>query len=174
MYRANNISSIILLILLAVLFIVLPSVVQESYMSPTQSGKTIFFLTGILFILPVGVIVFITKKFTDISGLSWLDLAAAAWFSYIIANSFLKGAHLSLSMAEFTTFEKIPIDISILELNLLATAHASETGSSTCSVDCGDGTSVSLTCTYECRASTAMKGVRCYDENMNLIEEEYC
>ncbi len=102
MHRINSISSIILLILLAALFIVLPSVVQESYMSPTQSGKTIFFLTGIMVILPVGVVVFLSGTFTGKSGLSWLDLAATAWFSYILANSFLKGASLSLSIMEFT------------------------------------------------------------------------
>ncbi len=102
MYRTHNISSSILLVLLAVLVMVLPVVVSERLMNPTQSGKTIFFLWGILVILPVWVIVFLSGTFTGKSGLSWLGLAAAAWFSYILANSFLKGASLSLSIMEFT------------------------------------------------------------------------
>ena len=102
MHRINNISSSGLLILLAVLVMVLPAVVFEPLMNPTQSGKTVFFLWAMLVILPVGVIVFLSGTYTGKSGLSWLDLAAAAWFSYILANSFLKGASLSLSMVEFT------------------------------------------------------------------------
>ena len=81
---------------------VLPAVVSEPLMNPTQSGKTVFFLWAMLVILPVGVIVFLSGTFTGQSGLSWLDLAATAWFGYILANSFLKGASLSLSLVEFT------------------------------------------------------------------------
>ena len=80
MHRINNISSSGLLILLAVLVMVLPAVVSEPLMNPTQSGKTVFFLWAMLVILPVGVIVFLSGTFTGQSGLSWLDLAATAWF----------------------------------------------------------------------------------------------
>ncbi|MFA5327377.1 MAG: hypothetical protein WC384_06270 [Prolixibacteraceae bacterium] len=47
-------------------------------------------------------------------------------------------------------------------------------GGASCSYDCGGGTSVSLTCDYECRASSSSKGVRCYDVNGNIVEESFC
>lgn len=64
-------------------------------------------------------------------------------------------------------------DITLYDLVSLTNAQA-ESGGATCSIDCGDGTSVSLTCSYECRASSAAKAVRCFDSDGNIVEEKSC
>ena len=98
----KNIPSTILLILLAVVLVLLPSVVHEPFMNATQTGKILFFLSALLVILLVDAIVFISVPSPRHFIFTRLDLIVSAWFVYLIADGIIRGTPWSLSLAEFT------------------------------------------------------------------------
>lgn len=97
----KNIPSTILLILLAVVLVLLPSVVHEPFMNATQTGKILFFLSALLVILLVDAIVFISVPSPRHFIFTRLDLIVSAWFVYLIADGIIRGTPWSLSLAEF-------------------------------------------------------------------------
>jgi len=97
----KNIPSTILLILLAVVLMLLPSVVHEPFMNATQNGKILFFLWALLVILPAAAIVFISVTSPCYFVFTRLDLIVSVWFVYLIADGIIRGMPWSLSLAEF-------------------------------------------------------------------------
>jgi O-antigen polymerase len=95
------IPSAVLLILLAVVLVLLPSVVHEPFMNATQTGKILFFLLALLVILLVDAIVFISVPSPRHFIFTRLDLIVSAWFVYLIADGIIRGTPWSLSLAEF-------------------------------------------------------------------------
>jgi hypothetical protein len=97
----KNIPSAVLLIFLAVVFVLLPSVVHEPFMDATQTGKILFFLLVLLVILPAAAIVFISVTSPCHFVFTRLDLIVSVWFVYLIADGIIRGTPWSLSLAEF-------------------------------------------------------------------------
>jgi len=95
------IPSAVLLILLAVVLVLLPSVVHEPFMNATQTGKILFFLSALLVILPAAAIVFISVTSPCHFVFTRLDLMVSVWFVYLIADGIVRGTPWSLSLAEF-------------------------------------------------------------------------
>lgn len=95
------IPSAVLLILLAVVLVLLPSVVHEPFMNATQTGKILFFLLALLVILPAAAIVFISVTLSCHFVFTRLDLIVSVWFVYLIADGIIRGTPWSLSLAEF-------------------------------------------------------------------------
>ena len=106
---------IVLLVVIGGMFLVLPSVSMGSLENGTQSGKTIIFLylmTGAGSILTIRLILLFNTRLIK---LSLPDLAIFGWGLYVILNSLLKVAPLSLRLVEF--YGLIILYISIRQIN---------------------------------------------------------
>lgn len=83
------------LLVLCVLILILPFFVEQSLISPTQSGKFFLFTYGVLLILLLYLLrrLFSLKKMVSVFannetrvGMSWLDVVLLIWFVYITAR----------------------------------------------------------------------------------------
>lgn len=101
MNPAKNICFAIQLLLTAALLAVLPSVVNGSFINTAQTGKTLFFLTALLVLLPMAVVVLILDRAPPYFKCTRLDLIISIWFVYLVSNAIIRGTSFSLSMAEF-------------------------------------------------------------------------
>ncbi len=70
-------------------------------MNPTQTGKTVFFLYGILILLPI-TFLFILPGYHRIANITLIDFTLLLWFLFILTKSIIHGEHFSLHFAEFT------------------------------------------------------------------------
>ena len=86
---------------MGLLLILLPVITVESLMKPTQTGKTIFFLYGILILLPIAFLFLLTGQ-RKILFFSLVDFVLLVWFLFVLAKSIIQKEHFSLHFAEFT------------------------------------------------------------------------
>ncbi|NLO69533.1 MAG: hypothetical protein GX102_00985 [Porphyromonadaceae bacterium] len=116
MNLTRSISFAVLLILLAVVLVLLPSVVYEPFINATQTGKILFFLSALLVILPVSAIVFISVTSPCHFVFTRLDLIVSVWLAYLIANVIIQGTPWSLSLAEFAGLSLFYVVLRLIPL----------------------------------------------------------
>jgi tetratricopeptide (TPR) repeat protein len=116
MSLTKNIPSVILLILLAVVLVLLPSVVHEPLMYATQSGKILFFLWALLVISPAAAIVYISVTSPRHFVFTRLDLIVSAWFVYLIADGIIRRTPWSLSLTEFASLALFYVVLRLIPL----------------------------------------------------------
>ncbi len=115
--KANLIEFLLILSLLIV-FLILPSVNSELLMNGTQTGKTVYFLYGILFLFPLGVLYFLLSSY-KIFKFSLLDLILFIWFLFIAAKSIIQKESYSLYFAEFSGLALLYVILRFLNLQSL-------------------------------------------------------
>jgi len=116
MSLTKNIPSVILLILLAVVLVLLPSVVHEPLMYATQSGKILFFLWALLVMSPAAAIVYISVTSPRHFVFTRLDLIVSAWFVYLIADGIIRRTPWSLSLTEFASLALFYVVLRLIPL----------------------------------------------------------
>jgi len=116
MSLTKNIPSVILLILLAVVLVLLPSVVHEPLIYATQSGKILFFLWALLVMSPAAAIVYISVTSPRHFVFTRLDLIVSAWFVYLIADGIIRRTPWSLSLTEFASLALFYVVLRLIPL----------------------------------------------------------
>jgi O-antigen polymerase len=97
----DKISSIVLILFLVLFYLSLSSVSMGSLMYPTQTGKTIYFLSAIMLLLSPVTMVILSGSHKKIN-ISLLDGLLFVWFAYIITKSIIQKEPFPLNYAEFT------------------------------------------------------------------------
>lgn len=114
-----NVVKIILVLfifLLGILLLLLPNISAESLMNPTLTGKTVFFLYGILLLLPIAFL-FIVSGYHKTVNISLLDFGLLVWFLFILTKSIIQKEHFSLHFAEFAGLALLYIILRFIKVS---------------------------------------------------------
>jgi hypothetical protein len=114
MFWVNKIASTLLIIFILVVYVTISSVSVNTLMNPTQTGKTVYFLSVILILILVFTILILSgyQKKIDIS---ILDALLTVWFAYIILKSIIQKEPFSLNFAEFVGLAVLYLILKIIK-----------------------------------------------------------